>query len=157
MLPYILRYRSRRLGSLKAAAGSARSASYAVKFSLVRAIGRMLDKLDKLSKPGERFFVGPADLRRTNYCDTCFYHLMPKLRPATYFLEMNPLSANRPGSRLAADVASADWLLLNRWLDNWNEQNSSREFGSDAPNDVVRENFVFVGHYGPFGLFRRKR
>jgi hypothetical protein len=131
--------------------------SFPFESQVVRAIGRMLDKLDKLSTPGERLFVGPTDLRRTNYCDTYFYHLMPKLQPATYFLEMNPLSANRPGSRLAADLASADWLLLNRWLDKWNEQNCSREFGSDAPNDVVRENFVFVGQYGPFGLFRRKR
>jgi hypothetical protein len=131
--------------------------SFPFESRVVRAIGRMLDKLDKLSTPGERLFVGPTDLRRTNYCDTYFYHLMPKLQPATYFLEMNPLSANRPGSRLAADVASADWLLLDRWLDKWNEQNCSREFGSDAPNEVVRENFVFVGQYGPFGLFRRKR
>ena len=71
---------------------------------VVRVIGRMLDNLDKLSTPGERFFVGPTDLRRTNYCDTYLYHLMPKLRPATYFLEMNPLSANRPGSQLQASA-----------------------------------------------------
>jgi hypothetical protein len=48
-------------------------------------VEQMLEKLDFLSKPGERLFVGPADLRRTNYSDTFIYHLMPKLRPGEPF------------------------------------------------------------------------
>jgi hypothetical protein len=116
----------------------------------------MLRDVDKLSSPGQRLFVGPADLRRTNYNDTYIYHLVPKLVPATYFLEMNPLSANRPNSRLAADVQSADWLALNRGWDSWSEPNRSVEFGSDAPNRVVREHFEVVGEYGSYLLFRRK-
>lgn len=117
---------------------------------------RLFDKLGALSKPGERLFVGPADLRRTNYCDTFIYHLFPQLRPATYFLEMNPFSANRPGSRLAADVSSADWLVLNRALDYWHEPNRSTEFGEDAPNRIVAAQFTAVGEYGPYVLFRRR-
>ncbi|MFL6590181.1 MAG: hypothetical protein ACJ8M4_08415 [Chthoniobacterales bacterium] len=119
-------------------------------------IQQMLDRLDDLSTPGQRIFVGPQDLRRTNYCDTFIYHLMPKLRPATYFLEMNPFSANRPGSRLASDIRTADWVILNRRWDRWEEANRSGENGSDEPNRVVRENFVFVAAYGPYGLFRRR-
>jgi hypothetical protein len=122
----------------------------------VVSIGRMLDELERRSKPGERLFVGPADLRRTNYNDTYIYHLMPKLTPATYFLEMNPLSANRPGSRLAADVRSADWLVLNRAWDFWREPNSSTEYASGAPNAVVQEQFDLVGEFGSYLLFRRK-
>lgn len=120
-------------------------------------IGRLLDRLDRLSKPGERLFVGPADLRRTNYCDTFIYHLAPKLRPATYFLEMNPLSANRPGSRLASDIASADWLVLNRAWDVANEPNRSVEYGSTEPGDIVRERFLPAGRFGSYLLFRRAR
>ena len=116
----------------------------------------MLEKLDRLSKPGERLFVGPADLRRTNYNDTYLYHLMPKLVPATYFLEMNPRSANRSGSRLGADVRSADWLVLNREWDFWDEPNSSSEYASSAPNTVVQEEFEFCGEFGSYLLFRRK-
>ena len=123
----------------------------------VVAIGRMLDEIERQSKPGERLFVGPGDLRRTNYCDTFIYHLLPKLRPATYFLEMNPLSANRPGSRLASDIMSADWLVLNHKWDLGNEPNRSAEYGSPEAADVVNNHFRFTGRYDTFGLFQRKR
>ncbi|HEX8897991.1 MAG TPA: hypothetical protein VF751_04785 [Chthoniobacterales bacterium] len=122
-----------------------------------RETARVLEQLQRLSKPGERLFVGPADLRRTNLTDTFIYYLMPQLRPATYFLEMNPFSANRPGSRLAADVESADWLVLNRRWDLWNEPNRSAEFGPDAPNEVVRQRFKLLGEYGSFLLFQKKQ
>jgi hypothetical protein len=117
---------------------------------------QMLDKLDLLSKSGERLFVGPADLRRTSYSDTFIYHLMPKLRPASRFLEMNPFSANAPGSRLSSDLRQADWLVLNRAWDDWPEQNRSRENGPDEPLRVVRDDFVLVEEYGSFALFRRQ-
>lgn len=126
--------------------------------SLKRAVmlQRLLDRLNELSTPGQRLFVGPQDLRRTNYCDTFIYHLMPQLRPATYFLEMNPFSANRPGSRLANDIQTADWIILNRDWDTWEETNRSGENGSNEPNTVIRRDFAFVGAYGPYGLFRRR-
>jgi hypothetical protein len=79
--------------------------------------GRLLDRIEKLSASGQSLFVGPADLRRTNCTDTFLYYMLPKLRPATYFLEMNPFSANRPGSRLAEDVEDADWLVRVRFLE----------------------------------------
>ena len=116
----------------------------------------MLDWLEKESAPGERLLVGPADLRRTSYCDTFIYFLMPKLRPSGYFLEMNPLSANRPGSRLADDVSSSNWLLLNRALDGWSEENRSLEFQSDVPNQVVREKFELVREFESYLVFHRK-
>jgi hypothetical protein len=113
--------------------------------------------LTEAAAPGQKLFVGPADLRRTNYNNTFFYHLLPQLVPATYFLEMNPLSANRPDSRLAADVQSADWLLLDRTLDNWNEPNRSVEFGSDVPSVIVRDQFELVKEAGNYLLFRNRR
>ena len=119
-------------------------------------IQRMIGKLEGLSSPGQRLFVGPRDLRRTNYCDTFLYHLTPQLRPATYFLEMNPFSANRPGSRLADDIKSADWLILSRSWDTPEQFNRAKENGSDQPNIVVRENFELVADYGDYSLFRRK-
>lgn len=122
----------------------------------VRAAGRILTDLARLSRPGEKLFVGPSDLRRTNYNDTFLYHLMPQLSPATYFLEMNPLSANRPNSRLAADIQGADWLVLDQALDNWNEPNRSMEFGSDTPNAVVRDQFELAKQAGTYLLYRRK-
>jgi hypothetical protein len=117
----------------------------------------MLTELDKLSVPGQRLFVGPGDLRRTNFNDTYIYYLMSQLRPATYFLEMNPFSANAPDSRLSGDVKSADWLVLNKTWDYWHEANDSRQFGPDAPNLIVRDEFEVIGEYGLYLLYRNKR
>ena len=119
-------------------------------------VALMLSQLDALSRPGERLFVGPADLRRTNFNDTFLYHLIPKLTPATYFLEMNPLSANRPGSRLVADLQSADWLVLDRAWDFCDEPNRSIEYASNEPNAVVRKEFDVCQEFGPLVLLRRK-
>lgn len=122
----------------------------------VRATGKIFERIDTLALPGDRLFVGPADLRRTNYNDTFLYHMLPQLRPATYFLEMNPGSANRPNSRLASDIRTADWLILNRLYDTWIEPNSSSTNGPDAPNAVVRTEFTLCDEFGAYLLFRRK-
>jgi hypothetical protein len=121
-----------------------------------RVVARMLEKIELASQPGQRLFVGPSDLRRTNYCDTWLYHMLPKLEPATYFLEMNPLSANRPGSRLASDLHTADWLILNDTWNSTDEPNQSQSYGSDEPNQVVRDKFDAVGAFGPFHVYRRR-
>ena len=118
---------------------------------------KLLTELERVSVPGQRLFVGPGDLRLTNYCDTYIYYLEPQLRPATYFLEMNPGSANAPNSRLASDVASADWVILNRRWDFLNEINRSTEFGSNEPNQVLRKNFELWWQGGSYLLFRNKQ
>ncbi len=118
---------------------------------------KVVSFLEAQATPGERLFVGTGDLRLTYVNDTFIYHLLPWLPPATYFLEMNPLSANRPNSRLARDVASADWLVLNHAWNESREPNLSTQPGSDAPNEVVRTQFELCGRTGPFEVYRRKR
>jgi hypothetical protein len=54
--------------------------------------------LNAMSRPGERLLVGPLDLRRTWYSDVFIYWLFPELKPATYYVEMDPGLANAPGS-----------------------------------------------------------
>lgn len=103
--------------------------------------------LDRWSRPGERLLVGPVDLRQTAYSDAFFYYLFPDLEPATYFIEMDPGLANREGSRLADDVASADWLVLTRFWSQWIEPNDSIVFGSDVPNQIVEQRFCLRGSY----------
>jgi hypothetical protein len=121
------------------------------------AVRELLQKLVEISQPGETLFVGPGDLRRAPYCDTFIYHLMPKLRPASYFLEMNHFSVNAVGSRLTSDLEHADWIVLNSaWDDYFKEENASRENGPDAPLQVVARDFTFVERFGSFQLFRRK-
>ena len=106
-----------------------------------------INDLDAKMQPGERLVVGPADLSRTIYSDVVFYYLFPELVPATYYIEMDPGLADREGSRLAADVESADWLILTNFWTGWFEPNASIEFGSDAPNKVVADHFCLVGNY----------
>jgi hypothetical protein len=122
-----------------------------------QAAEQMLTELQRASTPGQLLFVGPADLRRTVYCDSWIYHIFPHLPPATYFLEMNVASVDAPGSRLAHDVARADWLVLNRAWDFIFEPNRSSEFGPDEPNNIVRTDFDLWREYGPYLLLRNKR
>jgi hypothetical protein len=121
-----------------------------------RATLAVVEDLDALAQPGEKLFVGPVDLRQTAYSDAFFYHLFPELTPSTYYIEMDPGIANRD-PRLADDVHAADWLILTRFWSGWIEPNSSVEFGSDLPNQVVEDSFCLVESYQNdlVRLFRR--
>lgn len=111
---------------------------------------RVTDELDARIEPGDRLFVGTADLRQTPYSDAYFYFLFPQATPATRYIEMDPGIANAEDSGLAEEVASADWLILSHVWDSWQEPNDSRLFGPDAPNQVVDEQFCPVGPTGGF-------
>lgn len=117
----------------------------------------LVDDLGERAEPGERLFVGTADLRKTPYSDAYLYFLLPDLVPGTYFIEMDPGMANAEGSGLADDVASSDWLVLSHVWDAWDEPNDSREFMSDEANQVVRDQFCEVRTYpeGSFVLYQR--
>ena len=107
-----------------------------------------VDQLDRLASPGDRLLVGPADLRQTAYSNVFFYFLFPELTPATRYIEMDPGLANGPGSTLADDVASADWIILDRLWSSWIEPNDSMIFGSDLPNQIIEQQFCLVDSYG---------
>jgi Dolichyl-phosphate-mannose-protein mannosyltransferase len=128
-------------------------------FRAYEGVQAAVDELGKLANPGDRLLVGPSDLRRTWYSDVFIYWLFPELDPATYYIEMDPGLANKPGSSLAGDVASADFVILTGLWDGWMEPNSSMDFGSDAPNQVLRDHFCVVGDYtdGQAVLYRRCR
>jgi hypothetical protein len=127
------------------------------KTSAPQAADQALSELQRASFAGQILFVGPADLRRTMYCDTWIYHLFPQLRATTYFPGTTPAAIDAPGSRLAHDVASADWLVLNRAWDFIVEPNRSSEFGPDEPNNIVRADFELWRAYGPYLVLRNKR
>jgi hypothetical protein len=118
---------------------------------------KVVDALQKLAKPDQSLFVGPADLRRTNYNDTYLYYLLPQLTPASFYMEMNPQTANLPGSGLALELQSADWLLLTRRYRSWHEANSSSKLGSTLPNRIVARDFCTVFSSGDDLLLRRCR
>jgi hypothetical protein len=119
-----------------------RSAHEVGKFALC------LETVQRHCAPGERLFVGPRDLRHPHYNDTFLYHLLPQLTPATYFLEMNPGSVDRPDSRLVADVASADWLILNR---DWD----ARGEGHAGVHEIVLARFDLLHAGAGLEVYRR--
>jgi hypothetical protein len=102
---------------------------------------QVIDDLDGLARPGDRLFVGPQDLSRTWYSDAIFYWLFPEMEPATYFIEMDPGLANAADSRLADDLASADFVILTSFWNGWREPNTSMDFGSPVPNETLADNF----------------
>lgn len=119
-------------------------------------VQRMLDEIGPRTQPGQRLFVGTADLRKTPYSDAYLYYLLPELTPGTRYIEMDPGVANAPDSGLAEEVATSDWLILSHIWDAWSEPNASRRFGPDGPNEVVRREFCPVGNYRPyFEVYRR--
>jgi hypothetical protein len=115
---------------------------------VAKAAEPLLEEADRISDPSDRLFVGPTDLRKTPYSDAYLYYMLPELTPATYFIEMDPGVANRKGSRLADDLASADIAILSSVWNDWEEPNDSRKFGPDTPNRILERDFCLVGEYG---------
>jgi hypothetical protein len=116
-------------------------------FFVAEASRAMMADLDRLSQPGDRLVVGPADLRRTIYSDVAFYFLFDELEPATYYIEMDPGLADAEGSRLADDLLTADWVILTNIWTGWYEPNASSLYGSPAANQVIADHFCLVGNY----------
>ena len=112
--------------------------------------------LARRSRSGQSLFVGPSDLRFTNYDDTYIYYLLPKLRPASFYMELNPQTANLPGSGLASDIRNTDWLILTSRYEGL-EPNSSQRPGSPLPNQVVRRDFCLRLSSGQYALLQRCR
>jgi hypothetical protein len=114
----------------------------------VDAVNAMLPDLDRITEPGDSLFVGPVDLRRTNYSEAYLYYLMPELEPATRYIEMDPGIANAKESGMADELRRADVVVLSSIYANWDEPNDSRTFGPNEPNEVLEEEFCLIESYG---------
>lgn len=123
-----------------------------------RGVRRVLGIARRAERAGARtLFVGPRDLRTSNANDAYLYYLLDGLKPASYYLEMNPRTANRDGSGLADDLRTADVLILNRRWDVSAEPNDSNRPGPSEPNAVVRRDFDVVLRTGPYAVLLRRR
>ena len=120
----------------------------------VTAVRDLLDAVEEVAEPGDSLFVGTGDLRKTPYSEAFLYYLLPELPPATRYIEMDPGVANAPDSGLADELAESDVVILSSVRDDWVEPNTSRDFGSSEPNEVLERDFCQVGAFGT-GLFGR--
>jgi hypothetical protein len=115
---------------------------------------RIVDAAERDRVAGARtLFVGPRDLRRTFENDTYIYYLLDDLRPASYYVELDPLMAT--GSDLASALRRTDVLILNHAYDLFTEHNAAQRYGSNAPNLVVSRQFCEQLHEGTYELLRR--
>lgn len=143
--------------------------SFVVETEHAIALQAVLDDIDRYAQPGYRIFIGTRDLRRTFIADTVLYHLLPHLTPATYFLELSPGSANRPGTRLAEDIATADILILSSWYERpTNTSDGSRAWllreselawrpGDGRAQQVVDRQFCLLAEYARYQILGRCR
>lgn len=142
--------RDRRVGTMR----SGNRIFYYGRADAVAAVDALLPEVRRVSKPGDRLFVGTGDLRKTPYSEAFLYYLLPELVPATRYIEMDPGVANAKGSGMADDLASADVVVLSSIRDDWNEPNDSRRFGSEESTKVLERDFCLDRSYGR-GLFGR--
>jgi hypothetical protein len=99
----------------------------------------------RISRPGQRLFVGPVNLRKTPYSDAYLYYELSDLVPATYYIEMDPFDVNT--SRLSRDLESADIVILSKIWDDWSEPNDSAKEGPATTQEVLDRDFCRVGTY----------
>ncbi|GAA2741658.1 hypothetical protein GCM10009868_08510 [Terrabacter aerolatus] len=99
--------------------------------------------------PGGSLFVGSTDLSRDSITRVAAYHLIPELRPSSYFLDLTGGAASRAGSGLAEDLRRSDVLLLTPMPEGLMEKVSPYAVrGSDEANSVVRTEFCRVAETG---------
>ena len=112
--------------------------------------------MDRIGRPGDRLIVGTGDLRRTPYTDSFLYYLLPKYKPGTYFIEMEPGITNHSGTRLTDELRRADLVIQSSRWQSWEEPNDSMKPGDPRPNQILRTQFCQVGDYGGgFSLYAR--
>lgn len=100
--------------------------------------------------PHGRLFVGPRDLSDPAAADDYLYYLLPALRPATFFIVVDPGTTDRPPHRLAAELPRADVLILDSSLPSATGGHMSQE-----ANAVVARDFCVAGRFGAMSVFRR--
>jgi hypothetical protein len=118
-------------------------------------VQRIVDAAGAAAPAGSKLFVGPLDLRRTNYADTYIYFLLPEFDPASFYVELEPGTLNHTGHRAVTELARADLLILTSRHDDWREPNTSVRFASAAPNRYVAAHFCARAHSGTYTLFVR--
>jgi hypothetical protein len=124
---------------------------YYGRHDVAEAAQELLDDVETVSEPGDRLIVGTGDLRKTPYSEAYLYFLLPQLDPGTKYIEMDPGVANASDSGLADEMRDADVVILSTVYDDWDEPNTSRDFGSDEPNQVLDEDYCLHGRYGSNG------
>lgn len=109
--------------------------------------------LDRLARPGDRLFVGPRDLRTAGTNGVFFYFLLPKLKPASYFMQVDQHTINDPRNRFADELSRADFLIL----EASSAPASPSDLGPPTANEIVAARFCARAESGMYALYQHCR
>ena len=115
----------------------------------------MVTAAQRLARRGSTLFVGPQDLRTAGANDVFLYYLLPDLDTASYFMQVDPHTTNRPGSHFVRELQRADFLILTSRFSSGAP--GPRELGPAAPNDIVARRFCVRAASGSYRLYQRCR
>lgn len=107
--------------------------------------------LDRLAHPGNTLFVGPRDLRIAGTNGVFFYFLLPQLRPASYFMDVDQHTINRPSNGFTRELPRADFLVLEAGP----PPNSTTELGPPTANEIVAKRFCLRSESGVYRVYQR--
>lgn len=110
-----------------------------------------LATLDRLAHQGDSLFVGPQDLRTAGTNGVFFYFLLPQLRPASYFMDVDQHTINRPSNGFARELPRADFLVLEAGP----PPNSTTDLGPPTANEIVAKRFCLRSESGMYRLYQR--
>ncbi|HEX5448879.1 MAG TPA: hypothetical protein VFW85_02335 [Gaiellaceae bacterium] len=140
------------LGSGRAAASVTYGGrSFRLDASFARAAQQAVVRAAQVAPVNGSLFVGPGDLRVTSYADAYMYFLLPQLKPATFYITLDPGSTNLPGEGLDGQLERADVLVLN------DEYDPASATGAAGPNRIVARDFCLRGTFQPFRVYVRCR
>jgi hypothetical protein len=111
--------------------------------------------VDRHTAPGQRIFVGSRDLRWALWGDTSLYYLLPALRPASFYLQLEPGDNTATfTARISTDLMHAEILVLQSVpADVRLAIYPYARVGSNAPNAIVARYFQIGFQTGPYSVF----
>jgi hypothetical protein len=113
----------------------------------------MLVAIDGLARPGDSVFVGPQDLRTAGTGDAFLYFLLDRLKPASYFMLVDPHTINRPRNGFDRELTRAEFLILTTRETRF----SAADAGPNTPNEIVAARFCVRARSGTYQLYQRCR
>lgn len=107
--------------------------------------------LNRLARPGQSLFIGPQDLRTAGTNDVFLYFLLPQLKPASYFTDVDVHTINRPSNGFVHELSHADFLILEATP----PPTPTTELGPPTANQIVAADFCVRAENGGLRLYQR--
>jgi hypothetical protein len=112
----------------------------------------IVTSVERIARPGESLFVGPQDLRTAGSSDVFLYFLLPALKPASYYMQVDPHTINEPSNRFVRELPRAQFLILKK-----TPPAPPSELGAPEANEIVAAHFCVDTTTPTYSLYSRCR